>query len=205
MWSQDTLGLPDLDMHAFSPNHPSQDNVITEPNDFDVYDGCISSSPWYLPDHNDDLDSDWVLDQALKGFLPSPSKGSLDDLFCLLPRRRSMTPFSSKPALKRQQSAAMNKIKASPLNFDSTNHASPCDGFGLKTLMSQMPTKEESAKYQRQVVQDQEKMTHMMTKAMPNIITINQDMEIAAKKELASEELHYKTFLVRANMVVDLI
>lgn len=71
--------------------------------------------------------------------------------------------------------------------------------------MSQMPTKEESAKYQRQVVQDQEKMTHMMTKAMPNIITINQDMEIAAKKELASEELHYKTFLVRANMVVDLI
>lgn len=79
--------------------------------------------------------------------------------------------------------------------FDSPNQASPRDGLGLKALMSQMPTKEERAESQRQVVVAQEWMTATMTEEMSNVITSNHAMEMTAKKELASEEMLYKTRL----------
>lgn len=71
--------------------------------------------------------------------------------------------------------------------------------------MSQMPTREERADSQNQVVMAQERMTNMMTEAMTSIITTNRAIEISAKKELALQELQYKNRLARGNMVVQLI
>lgn len=100
--------------------------------------------------------------------------------------------------------------------FDPPDHGPVRDGLGLKTLMSQMATKEERAESQQLVIRAQENMTNKMTEAMTNMISTNMSMEIAAKKELAAEEIaakkqlaademRYKTRLARGNMVVDLI
>lgn len=111
----------------------------------------------------------------------------------------------SQPGRKRKRLGFNEDHKKTLVPFDSPGIPATHDGFGLKALMIQMNTKEERAESQNQVISAQEGMTHQMTKAMTNIISSNRSMEIAAKKEMAAEELKYKTRLARANMVVDLI
>lgn len=209
MRSQDTLAHSRLDMADFTPNQPppSQQESTMDPNDSDPYEGWQATPPRHADaDHEDqDLEAAHILDPALKEVQVSASETSLEESARPAPRRRSSTPSGSQSSRKRQKNLSRSDKKSSDHPFDDPSQANARDTLGLKALMSQMPTREERADSQNQVVMAQERMTNMMTEAMTSIITTNRAIEISAKKELALQELQYKNRLARGNMVVQLI
>lgn len=223
MGSKDSLAMRDLDIEAFTPNQATQDSQWPDGEDSDLVEGWIPTPPRY-PDADVTDESDRWLDPNLKSTQPSPGPvasqfnetltthpspapvtGSIDDIIASGQHCRSDTPSVSQSGRKRIKSGGNNDNKKALVPFDSSDSQTARDGFGLKGFMSQMTTKEERAESQNQVIRAQERMTNQMTKAMTNIISSNRSMELAAKKEMAAEDLKYKTRLARANMVVDLI
>lgn len=207
MGSQDTLGNHELDMGAFTPKQPSQESPIYHENDSDAFEGWNPTPPRDLADPEDVDVSHEVADRSLRALLGSPTKGAIEEVNHSQTLRRSITPSpsQSQSPRKRRRSGVNVEKKNSSGALDSPDYGVSRDGFGLKSLLSQIPTKEERAESQKEVVLAQERMTNHMTEAMSNIITSNRAMEIAAKKELAAKELQYKTRLARGNMVVELI
>lgn len=215
MGSQDSLAIKELDIDLFTPNQATQESQVGNDDDSEVFDGWHPTPP-RNPDPENQEDSDRWLDPNLKSSRASPADSSWEDVSTSLPWRQSITPSLSQSSRKLQRPAAGNDKKKGIVSLDSPDIAPGRDAFGLKALMSQMSTKEERAESHQQVIRAQEQMTNKMTEAMTNMISTNISMEIATKKELASDEiaakkemaaddLRYKTRLARGNMVVDLI
>lgn len=193
--TQDTLANNDLDITLFTPTQPSQESL--DIHNEEVIEGWFPTPP----KNNHATEDGHALDPSLRLMRASPSDSSFEGQTQSHPTRRSPTPSSSQSPRKRQRA-----IKKKPsLAFDSPESSTPCDALGLKSLLSQMPTKEERAESQKQVVLAHERMTQSITEAMTNIITNNRAMDITAQKETAALEMQYKNRVARGNLVVELI
>lgn len=207
-----SLSHSELDITSFSPNQPSQsqndritelkqpsqsqNDPITDMNESDPIDGWFPTPPFQLGDDDDeeDMSDDWVLHPDLRSSQVSPSDESLEEISLAAPRKRSITPAGSQPASKKHRSLGKSDLKTPSHPFDSPDSSGPRDGLGLKSLISQMPTKEERAESQHQFVTAQEQITDKMTNVMTNMITSNQAIGI-----------QYKTRVARGSMIVDVI
>lgn len=137
----------------------------------------------------------------LIGTFTSPSFYGLPSI----PRRRSITPSLSQPSVKRQSPSSKLDRKTTSLVSDSPDNGSSRDVFRIKSMIGQLPTKEELAESEKQAAMTQEQITSSITEAMSKIISTNRAMELASKRELALEEIQSKTHIARSAMVVDLI
>lgn len=225
MYYQDNMGLSNKDKGHGLPrdlgltNNLNSQTHVLEPSE------AISGSPLFdlRPNDNDNIGA---LDPLLRSFNASPLTTPLDlqddvehsitdplidtstsPSFDILPsgsRRRSSTPSISKSS-KRQLLASKVDRKPASLVADSPDHGSSRDIFGLKSMMGQLPTKEEHAEAKKNAAMTQERMTSRITEAMSNIISLNRAMDLASKREMALDELQSQTRIARSAIVVDLI
>lgn len=173
--------------------------------DEEAFEGWIPTPPRQVDEDDVDVSASQVLDPVLKDVQVSPSDTSLEAITHSASHQQSMTPSSSQSPCKRARNSSKSERLSSGHLFEDATQSSHQDLLGLKSLMSQIPTREEHTEAQNQVVMAQEQMTKTMTDAMTSMITANRAVEIAAKKELALEELQYKNRLARGNMVFELI
>lgn len=231
LFAQDTVGSGDLELAEFLSltKNPSQDSEFTVQQNTDS-EALVFSKPTPPPGVlDDDDDSHLSLDPILRSLLDSPSDSpfearmaSSSDRTTLLAkndlmiessqsqvpafeltRRRGSTPTAHLPHNKRQRLSKKGDQKPVSLPTDSPDSSK--DLFGIKSMISQLPSKEERVQAQLDASAAQERMTSKITDVMSNIITTNRALELATKKEIALEERQAKNRMARSSMVVELV
>lgn len=210
---QETLGNDEINILHFVPAQGSQDQELDNANNSDAIADWYPTPPRTMPDLEE---GQAALEPSLKDVDLRAKEDSLGQSGLNPSKHCSITPSSYQPQRKQQLSSGKSENANTSLVFESPDHSSPRDAFGLKSMMSQIPSKQERAVAQQELVSAQEQMTTKMTDMMSNIVTSNRALELASKKEIASEELKHKSqlaskvlqhnnCLARGNMVVNLI
>lgn len=144
-------------------------------------------------------------------------------------RAQDSTPLVGQTSNKRRRVTSKSDRNVVGLSLDSPDNGPSRDKdvFGIKSIISQLPSKEERARVQLEASQAQESITTKITETMSNILTSNRELELAAKKEMANEdrearnrlaleereaksrlvleEMRAKNRMARGSMIVDLI
>lgn len=190
------MGDKGLDMSDFFPAVATQELDLYDGNDTDAIEGWHATPPPHLPGGED-------ANQALNPKLKTWVEGALDDSGDPPAQRPAkhhlVTPASSQPAPKHRRSRGKLE-RASSMTFDSPDPSGSRNPFGLKSMMSNMPRKQDRVLAQQELVNAQERITTQMTDTMCNILTSNHALEMETKRELARDELETKKELARDEM-----
>lgn len=232
MFAQDTVGSGGLDMAKFIPlTHILTQDCEALGNQSDDPDTIPGSNPMPPPIIlDDDEQSQSSLDPILRSLLASPLTEPCDVCLPVLhadnvlqrgksevsdgssqspassfsaPRSRASTPTIHHPANKRQRHSNQLNQKAKLLPNYSPDTSR--DLIGIKSMISQLPSKEEGEEAQLDTSQAQKQITTKITDTMPNIITSNRALELTTKKEIVLEEIQEKNCMAQGSMIVDLI